>query len=416
MDNKSKWHIPKIPTIIWVQLFLLALGYAFYSANRLSFGIGLKAIAAQLALTPIQVGTIGTIFTLGQALIDIPAGYLADKFGRKNMLVFGMTFLGIMTAVVTKATDVITVGLARTIFGMAEGIWNIVMYSVAGSIFPAARAMLNGLMMTFYAIGAYVGPSYYGYSLSLTGDWTQGLFNMGAVTVVFGILLYFGFRKKYTDTSTDVKSMHLLEAIRSVGTNKIVWLAVAIQILNIVPYWGFASMGPYLFMTFKGFSAAEAGQFFGMVYGIGGLSGVVLGFLADKLGRKPTIIALALLNAVCGILVFHFIPKTSIALYIVGAIMGIGLHAIYVLGYTIAQDGVSHKQIGLATGLVGASSYFLSFFSGPFMGWLTKTWGHMIALDIVVVIFEAVLVLLAIFMKETQKNITQKATTTKVRP
>lgn len=404
MDNKSKWHIPKIPTIIWVQLFLLALGYAFYSANRLSFGIGLKAIAAQLALTPIQVGTIGTIFTLGQALIDIPAGYLADKFGRKNMLVFGMTFLGIMTAVVTKASDVITVGLARTIFGMAEGIWNIVMYSVAGSIFPAARAMLNGLMMTFYAIGAYVGPSYYGYSLSLTGDWTQGLFNMGAVTVVFGILLYFGFRKKYTDTSTDVKSMHLLEAIRSVGTNKIVWLAVAIQILNIVPYWGFASMGPYLFMTFKGFSAAEAGQFFGMVYGIGGLSGVVLGFLADKLGRKPTIIALALLNAVCGILVFHFIPKTSIALYIVGAIMGIGLHAIYVLGYTIAQDGVSHKQIGLATGLVGASSYFLSFFSGPFMGWLTKTWGHMIALDIVVVIFEAVLVLLAIFMKETQKK------------
>lgn len=403
-ENKSKWHIPKIPAIIWVQLFLLALGYAFYSANRLSFGIGLKAIAAQLALTPIQVGTIGTIFTLGQALIDIPAGYLADKFGRKNMLVFGMTFLGIMTAVVTKASDVITVGLARTIFGMAEGIWNIVMYSVAGSIFPAARAMLNGLMMTFYAIGAYVGPSYYGYSLSLTGDWTQGLFNMGAVTVVFGLLLYFGFRKKYTDTSTQVKSMHLLEAIRSVGTNKIVWLAVVIQILNIVPYWGFASMGPYLFMTFKGFSAAEAGQFFGMVYGIGGLSGVILGFLADKLGRKPTILALALLNAICGILVFHFIPKTSLALYIVGAIMGIGLHAIYVLGYTIAQDGVSHKQIGLATGLVGASSYFLSFFSGPFMGWLTKTWGHMIALDIVVVLFEAVLVILAIFMKETQKK------------
>lgn len=198
--------------------------------------------------------------------------------------------------------------------------------------------------------------------------------------------------------------MHLVEAVKAVGTNKIVWLAVAIQILNIVPYWGFASMGPYLFMTFKGFSAAEAGQFFGMVYGIGGLSGVVLGFFADKFGRKPTIITLALLNAICGILIFHFIPKTTVLLYIVGAIMGIGLHAIYVLGYTIAQDGVSHKQIGLATGLVGASSYFLSFFSGPFMGWLTSTWGHMIALDIVVVAFEAVLVVVAIIMKETQKK------------
>lgn len=350
MDNQnSKFHLPKIPAIIWIQLLLLAIGYAFYSANRLSFGVGLKAIAAQLALTPIQVGTLGTIFTLGQALIDIPAGYLADKFGRKRLLVSSMVFLGIMTAIVTKASDVIQVGLARTIFGMAEGMWNIVMYSVAGSIFPAARAMLNGLMMTFYAIGAYVGPTYYGYNLSQTGEWTQGLFNIGLVTIAFGILLFFGFRKKYTDVSTDVKGMHLVEAVKAVGTNKIVWLAVAIQILNIVPYWGFASMGPYLFMTFKGFSAAEAGQFFGMVYGI-------------------------------------------------------GLHAIYVLGYTIAQDGVSHKQIGLATGLVGASSYFLSFFSGPFMGWLTSTWGHMIALDIVVVAFEAVLVVVAIIMKETQKK------------
>ena len=396
-DEKSKFHIPKIPMIIWVQLILLAVGYAFYSANRLSFSVGLKAIAAQLALTPIEVGTIGTIFTLGQAIIDIPAGYLADRFGRK-------LFLGIMTAIVTKASDAIQVGLARTIFGMAEGIWNIVMYSVAGSIFPAARAMLNGLMMTFYSIGAYVGPAYYGYSLSATGDWTHGLLNMGLVTALFGALLYFGFRKKYTDSSTDVKGMNLIEAIKTVGTNKIVWLAILIQILNIVPYWGFASMGPYLFMTFKGFSAAEAGQFFGMVYGIGGLSGVILGFFADKFGRKPTIVALALLNTICGILVFHFIPKASILLYIIGAIMGIGLHAIYVLGYTIAQDGVSHKQIGLATGLVGASSYFLSFFSGPFMGWLTSTWGHMIALDIVVVTFEATLVFIAFIMKETQKK------------
>ena len=337
MDHQnSKFHLPKIPAIIWIQLLLLAIGYAFYSANRLSFGVGLKAIAAQLALTPIQVGTLGTIFTLGQALIDIPAGYLADKFGRKRLLVSSMVFLGIMTAIVTKASDVIQVGLARTIFGMAEGMWNIVMYSVAGSIFPAARAMLNGLMMTFYAIGAYVGPTYYGYNLSQTGEWTQGLFNIGLVTIVFGILLFFGFRKKYTDVSTDV--------------------------------------------------------------------GVVLGFFADKFGRKPTIITLALLNAICGILIFHFIPKTTMLLYIIGAIMGIGLHAIYVLGYTIAQDGVSHKQIGLATGLVGASSYFLSFFSGPFMGWLTSTWGHMIALDIVVVTFEAVLVVVAIIMKETQKK------------
>jgi sugar phosphate permease len=217
--------------------------------------------------------------------------------------------------------------------------------------------------------------------------------------------LAWGFKARYTDKSKDVKRTHLLEALRTVGTNRIVWLGVFIQILNIIPYWGFASMGPYLFMTYKGYSAAAAGHFFGTVYGIGGLSSVVLGYFADRLGRKPMIIFLSGLNTLCAILIFHFLSQDSeILLYLVAGIMGIGLHAIYVLGYTIGQDGVSPAQIGLATGIVGASSYFLSFFSGPLMGYLTKTCGYLMALDIVVVAFEALLFIVAIIMKETQKK------------
>ncbi len=400
----STKNIKQIPKIVWVQLFLLALGYAVYSANRLAFGVGLKAIAGQLALTTVEVGIIGTIFTLGQALIDVPAGFLADRFGRKRMLIMGMTGLGLMTTLVTTAHTFLEAALWRFLFGLTEGCWNIVMYSVAGSIFPAARGMLNGLMMTFYSIGAFVGPSYYGWSLERTGDWSIGLQTMGSVTIVFGLLLIIGFKAKYTDKSKDIKRTRLIEALHTVGFNKVVWLAVLIQILNIIPYWGFASMGPYLFMTYKGFTATQAGHFFGMIYGIGGLSAVIMGFFADHFGRKPTIIFLAILNTLCAVLIFHFIPQDSMLLYLVGAAMGIGLHAIYVMGYTIAQDGVSGAQIGLATGIVGASSYFLSFFSGPLMGYLTKTMGHMMALDIVVVAFEAVLIIIAVFMKETQKK------------
>lgn len=402
MSGKNLFKMPKI---IWLQLFLLALGYAFYSANRLSFGVGLKSVAGQLALTTIQIGTLGTIFTLGQALIDIPAGYIADRFGRKRMLIMGMMGIGITTMLVTTSHSFIEAAFWRFSFGATEGIWNIVMYSVAGSIFPAARAMLNGLMMTFYSIGAYVGPAFYGWNLETTGSWSVGLHTMGIVTIVFAALLIWGFKTRYTDQSKDIKHTHLIKALHAVGSNRIVWLGVLIQILNIVPYWGFASMGPYLFMTYKGFSAAHAGQFFGIIYGVGGLSSVVLGYFADHFGRKPMITFLACLNTVCAVLIFHFIPQSSEwLLYFIGGLMGIGLHAIYVLGYTIGQDGVQPYQIGLATGIIGASSYFLSFFSGPLMGYLTKVYGYLAALDIVVVAFEAVLVVIAIFMVETQKK------------
>lgn len=398
-------RLKQVPKIIWLQLFLLALGYAFYSANRLAFGVGLKAVAGQLALSAVQIGTLGTIFTLGQALIDIPAGYIADRFGRKRMLIMGMLGISVTTMLVTTAGSFFEAAAWRFLFGATEGIWNIVMYSVAGSIFPAARAMLNGLMMTFYSVGAYVGPSYYGWSLGVTGSWQSGLLAMGVTTFVFALLLIWGFKARYTDQSKDIKQTHLLEALRTVGRSRVVWLGVLIQILNIVPYWGFASMGPYLFMTYKGYTAADAGQFFGIIYGIGGLSSVVLGYFADHFGRKPTILFLAVLNTLCAVLIFHVIPQSAeVILYIVGGLMGIGLHAIYVLGYTVGQDGVKPHQIGLATGIIGASSYFLSFFSGPLMGYLTKAYGYLMALDIVVVTFEAILIVVAFMMKETQRQ------------
>ena len=395
-----------IPRYIWIQLLFLALGYAFYSANRLSFAIGLKSISKQLALSVVQVGLLGTIFTLGQALIDIPAGYLADRLGRKRMLLLGMFGIGITTMAVTTATNFYGAAIWRFVFGATEGIWNIVMYSVAGSIFPASRAMINGLMMSFYSIGAYVGPTYYGSTLEMNpANWQHGLLVMGATTFTFAFVLMKMLKAKYTDTSKDIKTMHISEAIKAVGTNRGVWLGITLSILNIIPYWGFASMGPYLFMSFKGFSSATAGEFFGIIYGIGGLSSVVLGHFADKYGRKPVILFLSILNVICAYLIFHVISNESVVLlYLIGGLLGVGLHALYILGYTVGQDGVSSGQIGLATGLIGACMYFTSFFSGPGTGYLTTTFGHLIALDVIVIAFQAAIVIYALLMPETQKK------------
>jgi MFS family permease len=155
-------------------------------------------------------------------------------------------------------------------------------------------------------------------------------------------------------------------------------------------------------MTYKGFSASEAGQFFGIVYGIGGLSSVFLGYFADKLGRKPVIFALAILNAICAYLIFHVFSYAELSLlYLVAGILGIGLHAIYILGYTVGQDTVEPRQVGLATGLVGACMYFSSFFSGPMTGYLTSALGYITALDIIVIAFQLSILALTIVMPET---------------
>ncbi len=154
-----------IPRIIWLQLLFLGLGYMFYASLRISFGVGLQAMSKEIALTLVQLGTLGTIFTLGQGMVDLPAGYLADRLGRKKLLLVGMLGIGITTMAVTTADNFIVAAIWRFLFGVTEGCWNVVMYSVAGSIFPASRATLNGLMMSFYSVGGAMGPTYYSWAL-----------------------------------------------------------------------------------------------------------------------------------------------------------------------------------------------------------------------------------------------------------
>lgn len=110
----------------------------FYSANRLSFGVGLKAVAASLSLTAVQLGTIGTIFTLGQALIDIPAGYLADRFGRKRIFNLRHGRPWLYLACVTTSASFVGAAFWRVCFGIFERMLEHRHASVAGSIFPAA--------------------------------------------------------------------------------------------------------------------------------------------------------------------------------------------------------------------------------------------------------------------------------------
>lgn len=397
-----------IPRAIWIQLLLLGIGYMFYSSLRISFGVGLKAMSKEIALTLVQMGTLGTIFTLGQGLIDLPAGYLADKLGRKKLLLIGMIGIGVTTMAVTTADNFFVAAVWRFLFGATEGCWNVVMYSVAGSIFPASRATLNGLMMSFYSIGGAVGPAYYSWALE-DHTWKYGLMTMGAATLAYGLFLIWGLKAKYTDRARDVKSVNVVQACRAVGGTRGVWVGISLALLTIFSYWGFGSMGPYLFVTYKGFTQAMVGNFFAVTYGIGGLSAVLMGYFSDKFGRKPVILTLSVLNAICFYLIIHVIPTSNMAMmYLVGGILGIGLHAGSVLGYCVAQDSVPLHQVGLAQGLAGSVAYGSTFISGPAVGYLTKLSGYLTALDVVCIGSAVMMVIISVLMRESHRKIVEE--------
>jgi putative Mn2+ efflux pump MntP len=68
--------------LYWRQFILLGIGMVAYTICRAGFPVGLAAMGKQFQWTAFEVGILSTIFLLGQAIIDIPAGYWADSLDR----------------------------------------------------------------------------------------------------------------------------------------------------------------------------------------------------------------------------------------------------------------------------------------------------------------------------------------------
>ena len=75
-----------------------------YTICRTGFPVGLAAMGRQFHWTAFEAGVLATIFLLGQALVDIPAGYWVDRFDRKLVIFVGLFGIGLFTILVTFST------------------------------------------------------------------------------------------------------------------------------------------------------------------------------------------------------------------------------------------------------------------------------------------------------------------------
>ena len=91
-----------------------------------AFDIGIIApvlfiLKNEWQLSPSSVGLIGSAGTLGIVIGLLPAGRLADRFGRKTTLVAGIIVFSIFTFLASFAHDVTQLALFRFIAGLGQG-------------------------------------------------------------------------------------------------------------------------------------------------------------------------------------------------------------------------------------------------------------------------------------------------------
>jgi EmrB/QacA subfamily drug resistance transporter len=156
--------------------------------------IALPRMAAEFALTAVQMSWIAMSFLLASAVSLVPAGKLADMYGRKKVFMYGNLVVFISTIVCATVKSVEVFIIFRIIQGIGSAMIFGTTMALVTSVFPPEdRGKAIGINVTAVYLGLSLAPILGGF-LTQSFGW-RSIFILVSPIALFGTLASYFFLK-----------------------------------------------------------------------------------------------------------------------------------------------------------------------------------------------------------------------------
>lgn len=414
----------------WLILFITGLIIIFDGYDLIIYGVVLPKIMAEWEMDAITAGALGSYALFGMMFGAFIFGSLADKFGRKKLIIFCLLLFSIVTFFNGFASNPTEFGIYRFIAGL--GIGGVMPNAVAliSEYAPKRmRSMLITIMFSGYAVGGMVAAGL-GIWLIPQFGWSS-VFFVGIIPVILlpifimllpdspAFLIKYGKQKtlvkvanalnpegKYTVDDTFIMPEHhkenghftdLFKEDRLLSTIMF-WLTFFCCLLMVYAMTGWL---PKLMMK-AGFPLGSSLTFL-MVLSIGSIIGALLGgYLADKFNPQSILMIFFVLAAISITLLGQL--DSFLLLNIFVAITGATTIGTQIILYAyVAQyypSTVKGTGIGWASAIGRTGAIF-----GPMLGGVLVAANVSLTTNFIAFAIPAIVAFVAISMVgENQKN------------
>lgn len=171
----------------WWALGALGLSVLVLGFDGTILNVALPDMSVELHAGTSQLEWIVDAYLVVFAAAMLPAGLLGDRFGRRRLLIAGLTLFGAASLVGTLTDSAATLIAVRTVMGLGGAFIMPLGMSIIPSLFPAGeRARAVAMMTAGMAVGMPLGPILGG--LLLSHFWWGSIFLINVPLIVISIV------------------------------------------------------------------------------------------------------------------------------------------------------------------------------------------------------------------------------------
>jgi MFS family permease len=308
----------------WRALIATNLGWLFdgYETYALILTVGAAMHSllepGQYSQIPGYAGTIIAITLLGWGIGGFCGGILADYIGRKRTMIYAILAYSLLTGLTALSFNWISFALLRFAVGIAIGSEWATGSSMMAELWPQnARGKGAGLMQCGLGIGFFLASFVWLFVSGFGPDAWRYMFVIGILPALLTLWIRTSIDESKVWQQTDARRREarvrkasglalsseetalnrftVADLFAEPETRRRTTLVFLMSLTTTLAWWGISSwVPPYIASVAakNGLPGPQWASYAGMAYNFGAILGYIsLGFLADRFGRKPIVMA-----------------------------------------------------------------------------------------------------------------------------
>ncbi len=397
------------PAFVVAWIFCLVFYFGQY-ALRSAPGVMVSELTQAFTLSALGVSSLVGLYYYTYSLFSLVAGASLDRYGAKYVIPLGVIMLA-SGAALFGAGLVNVAGAGRLLQGAGGA------FAFTGAVYlathgfpPRYLATAVGFTQCFGMLGGSAGQFLVAPLIHGGITWQQFWLFAGVAGVVVAVLILFMTPRDHdVRTENEASIWSVLTPYKTVLSNPQSYLCGFTAGLLFLPttvgdmIWGVAFLRDGWHIDYAHAVNRASMVPLGWVIGC-----PVLGYVADRIGRRKPVLIAGALVMLASTLAILYLPANSLPPYLLGIVLGFGSGAA-MIPYTVIKEVNPDHVKGSATGAINFLVFTFSALMAPTYGWLLTKISGGAALTLPVfqkagsvgIVGIAVAILLALFLRET---------------